>query len=423
MERKRLWILVVCCALALAAVSPVFAGAQDEEPVDLKALVGAWPTTGLLAEHAQSYAAEEGITVTFESVPYQELHAKMLVSLAAKEGLYDILGLNPDWAPPLLAEGFLQSLEGYLADPDVAPPGYDFDDFFDSSTQAFIYEDEVYGLPFETGAFVNYYRTDLLDEYNLDPPTTLEEYVNVARTLTLDTDNDGTIDIYGAAVPGSRQAQTAIEFVTLLWSYGGEVLDSNGRAAFNSDAGRNALQLEVDLVHNYKVTPPGILEYSYDGLAPLFLEGKLAMVTSWVHVAGMAADPAQSKVVDNFWFGPRPGIGWTGTWALVIPDDSTQKEEAFKLASFLTSKDTVGAMASQGVAGARASVMNDAALVDQYPQFGPIIEAVKNARPVFFSLQFEELFDILAVNIGEALAGSATVEEALAKAEREVNDL
>ena len=80
-------------------------------------------------------------------------------------------------------------------------------------------------------------------------------------------------------------------------------------------------------------------------------------------------------------------------------------------------------MASEGVAGARASVMNNPALLEQYPQFGPIIESVKSARPVFFSLQFEELFDILAVNIGEALAGTTSVEAALAKAEQEVNDL
>jgi multiple sugar transport system substrate-binding protein len=147
------------------------------------------------------------------------------------------------------------------------------------------------------------------------------------------------------------------------------------------------------------------------------------MLSSWVHVAGMAADPSQSKVVDKWWFARRPGIGWTGTWCLAMPADSKNKEAAYRLANFLTTKQSITKLANQGIASTRASVMEDPALQKQYPTFGPIIDAVKHAKPVFFSLQFEEMFDVLNVNIAEVLAGTKTVDQALSSAEAELNKL
>jgi multiple sugar transport system substrate-binding protein len=421
--KRKVFIVTVMLVLFICAL-PLFAtGVQEQETKELKVLAGAWPTTDIVKELMGDFEKETGIKITFESVPYMELHGKMMVALTAKEGLYDLITLNPDWAPALLAEGFLQPYDGYLKDSKLTPAGFDVNDFFPSSMERFMYQGEVYGFPFETGCFVNYYRKDLFEERGLSAPTTWDEYANAAVKCTIDSNNDGKIDIYGAAVPGSRGAQTAIEFITLLWSFDGKVLDSAGNPAFNNAAGRKALQYEADLVFKHKVTPPGILEYSYDGLAPLFLEGKLAMVTSWVHVTGMAADPTQSKVVDKWWFSRRPGIGWTGTWALCMPSDSKNKEAAYRLAQYVTSKEYIQKLADKGVSSTRASVMNNPALYDKFPTIGPIVEAVKNAKPVFFSLQFEEMFDILTVNISDVLAGKQNAQAALDKAEADMKAL
>jgi multiple sugar transport system substrate-binding protein len=409
--------------LLLCPVPLLAEGGKEEEVTELKVLAGAWPTMDKVKAKMLEYEKKTGIKVTFESVPYMELHGKMMVALTAQEGLYDLITLNPDWAPALLAEGFLHSYEEFLKDSDITDSDFDVEDFFPSSMERFMYRGEVYGFPFESGAFVNYYRTDLFEERGLDAPMTWDEYSVAAKKCTLDTNGDGTTDIFGAAVPGSRGAQTAIEFITLLWSFDGEVLDEAYNPTFNNAAGRKALQYEADLVHKHKVTPPGILEYSYDGLAPLFLEGKLAMVTSWVHVTGMAADPSQSKVVDKWWFARRPGVGWTGTWALCIPSDSKAKKAAYDLAQYVTTKEAIRELADQGVASTRASVMRDPTILNKYPTLGPIIDAIENARPVFFSLVFEEMFDILTVNISNTLAGEISVREALDKAEGDMRDL
>ncbi len=418
-------VLIVLLGLILCSTAAFASGKQEKAAPtkELKVLASSWPTMDLVIALTPEFEAKTGIKVTYEAVPYPELQTKMQVALAAKSGLYDLVTLNPDWAPAFLAEGFLQSYEAYLKNPKLALADYDVKDFFPSSMERFIYKGEVYGLPFESGCFMNYYRKDLLEEKGLKVPLTWDEYTNVAQKCTLDTNGDGKTDIYGAALPGSRGPETAIEFVTLLWSFGGQVLDDAGKVAFNNAAGRKALQYEVDLVHKYKVVPPGILENNYDTFAPLFLEGKLAMVTSWVHVAGMAEDPSQSKVVGKWGFSRRPGTGWTGTWCLATPSDSKNKEAAFQLASFLTSKQSIRKLAEQGVASTRASVMGDAAILSKYPTLPPIVDAVKNAKPVFFSLVFNEMFDIITVNVSEALAGTKSVDEAIQKMETDINKL
>jgi multiple sugar transport system substrate-binding protein len=426
MKKERVWrlVLIVVLALILPATGAFAGGAQEAAAVkELKVLACSWPTMDLVMALTPDFEKKTGIKVTYEAVPYPELHTKMRVALTAKEGLYDLITLNPDWAPAFLAEGFLQSYDAYLKNAKLAPAGYDVKDFFPSSMERFIYQDEVYGLPFESGVFLNYYRKDLFEQRGLKAPLTWDDYLVAAQKTTIDSNNDGNIDIYGAALPGSRGSETAIEFVTLLWSFGGEVLDKAGKVAFNSPPGKKALQYEADLVHKYKVVPPGILENNYDTFAPLFLEGKLAMVTSWVHVAGMAADPSQSKVVDKWWFSRRPGTGWTGTWCLATPADSKKKEAAFQLAGFLTSKESIRKLAEQGVASTRASVMGDAAILSKNPTLPPIVDAVKNARPVFFSLVFEEMFDIITVNVSEVLAGTKSVDTALKQMQTEIDKL
>jgi ABC-type glycerol-3-phosphate transport system substrate-binding protein len=416
-------VFLVATALLMCSL-PLFAtGAQETATKELKVLASSWPTMDKVIALTPEFEAQTGIKVTYEAVPYPELHTKMRLALAAKEGLYDLITLNPDWAPAFLAEGFLQSYAPYLKDSKLTPADFNVKDFYPSAMERFTYKGEVYGFPFETGCFVNYYRKDLFEQRGLSAPMNWDDYVVAAQKCTIDENNDGKIDIYGAFVPGYRGSETAIEFITLLWSFDGKVLDDAGKPAFNSPAGRKALQLEADLVHKYKVTPPGILENSYDTMVPVFLEGKLAMLTSWVHVAGMAADPSQSKVVDKWWFARRPGIGWTGTWCLAMPADSKNKEAAYRLANFLTTKQSITKLANQGIASTRASVMEDPALQKQYPTFGPIIDAVKHAKPVFFSLQFEEMFDVLNVNIAEVLAGTKTVDQALSSAEAELNKL
>ena len=401
------WVVVVLMGMLLSFISS--AGTAET----IKVAANSWPTFDRIKEMIPEFERKTGIKVEVEETPYMEFHGKLMLGLTAQTGMYDLITLNPDWAPGLLAEGFLYPFDEFLQDPSVSLPGFDVEDFFASSMERFIYEGKVYGFPFETGAFVNYYRTDLFQQKGLDVPQTWDEYAEVAKKLTLDINGDGEIDIYGANLPGKRTVYAAIEFITRLWSYGGEVVDKDWNPTFNGWEGLRALQDEVDLIYKYKVCPKGVLEYGYDGMGPLFLEGKLAMATDWIHVSTFASDPEKSKVVDKWWLAPRPGIGWTGTWSFALPADSKHKEAAFRLAQYLTTKDALRKLALQGISSPRASVMKDPKILEQYPTFRPIVAAIERARPVFFSLVFEQMFDILALEVSSALAGQKSAQEAL----------
>ena len=70
-------------------------------------------------------------------------------------------------------------------------------------------DDHFVGMPVWTNSEILFYRTDLWEDatnmadfeakygYPLAPPTTWEQYRDMAEFFTRDTDGDGAIDLYG----------------------------------------------------------------------------------------------------------------------------------------------------------------------------------------------------------------------------------
>jgi len=411
----------VLILLTSMLVTPIPSTQAAKTTVTMAAV--SWPTFSELKTRIPEFEKRTGIKVEIEEMPYHEFYEKMMVGLTAKTGMYDLVTYCTDWAPGLQQGNFLYQLDRFLQDPDLSQPDFDMKDFIKSSIEGFTSNGKTYGFPFESGVFVNYYRTDLFEEKGLDVPQTWDEYVAVAKKLTLDTDGDGKIDIYGAALPGKRTSQAAIEFVSLLWSFGGEITDEDWNPTFNGPEGVKALQYEVDLIYKHKVTPKGVLEYSYDTEGTFFLEGKLAMATSWTYLPTLARDPEKSKVVGKWWCAPRPGVGWTGSWAWGIPEDSKHKEAAFRLAQHLTNKEAIRQLGMAGVSTTRASTMKDPRILEEHPVFEPFLAALEKARTAPPTPYFEEMFDILALAVSSALVGEKNPQEALNDAAMEMREM
>src|SRR5690606_29147529 len=110
------------------------------------------------------------------------------------------------------------------------------------------------------------YRTDLFEEAGLTPPETWDEFIEVAKKLTVDTDGDGSIDRWGFAMVGSNNGSGGSRFVPVMRSFGAQELVESGdgwTTEFDTDAAAAAFQLYGDLVNEYEVVPPGPLQTSY----------------------------------------------------------------------------------------------------------------------------------------------------------------
>lgn len=62
-------------------------------------------------------------------------------------------------------------------------------------------------------------------------------------------------------------------FLEYVWSHGGEVFDEDGNVVINSDEAVESLQFMKDIIHKYKITPPGVVTYKEEEARRLFTEG------------------------------------------------------------------------------------------------------------------------------------------------------
>jgi multiple sugar transport system substrate-binding protein len=134
--------------------------------------------------------------------------------------------LDPDLIAdllPALREGNTYVLSRYLRPEEIAT----LPDWIKARAN----EPVLYTVPFNKSVIVLYYNADLIPT----PPANWEEFLQVAKENTKDTDGDGKIDFYGT---GLRPAPNPEIFLTFLAQNEGSILNEDWTAVtLNNQAG------------------------------------------------------------------------------------------------------------------------------------------------------------------------------------------
>ncbi len=173
---------------------------------------------------------------------YATLSQKLMGAVAA--GKPPVLAqVYESWTSELLSAGKIVPLEQYISG-DSGIPQEILDDIFPIFIEDNKWNGQFITFPFNKSVPVFYYNMDLFEKYGIDHfPRTWEEFREVAKKLTIDEDGDGKIDIYGTAFPVNVWM-----YETILFQKGGALI-KNGKAAFNTKEGIEALQYLLDLVY------------------------------------------------------------------------------------------------------------------------------------------------------------------------------
>ncbi|MFD5830042.1 ABC transporter substrate-binding protein [Lentzea sp. NPDC060358] len=154
--------------------------------------------------------------------------------------------------PPEVAYQYGSSLTGLVGRPqtqDLTEPvkgdaAFQWDDLFAAGREAATVDGKVYGIPALVDNLSMVYNKKLFDDAGIAHPTpewTWDDFRSAAKKLT----GDGR---YGWAYVNDGTEDTVWRFLALLWQAGGDLLSSDGKkAAFASDAGRQAMQLLRDM--------------------------------------------------------------------------------------------------------------------------------------------------------------------------------
>ena len=132
------------------------------------------------------------------------------------------------WLEGLVESGGVKNLDHLLARRDYLAG------FIDGAVKDYgMYVESLYAIPFMSGAQILFYQKDLFEnrslqmrfrrKYNeeLAPPKTWSQFNVVAEFFTQEYTPDSPVK-YGVSVPQGNNVYTASEFLSRLWSYGGE---------------------------------------------------------------------------------------------------------------------------------------------------------------------------------------------------------
>ena len=127
------------------------------------------------------------------------------------------------------------------------------------------FDGKLLTVPFNKSIIVLYYRPDLVPE----PPTTWEEFLNLACALTVDKDGDGVIDQYGT---GLRPPNPEI-FLTFLAQNEGSILsDDWSKVTINDERGLETMEFMAQLAKCALVQGGYLSDPFGQGLIAMFVD-------------------------------------------------------------------------------------------------------------------------------------------------------
>jgi len=125
------------------------------------------------------------------------------------------------------------------------PPGY-----WDLSS----YKGRSYGLPWVGGPAALYYRKDIFDKNGVGkPPETWDEYVEVGKKLTQDTNGDGKLDQFMTDFPTDTGWGIGYMHTMLLWSRGGQAFAVDGKPTLTDPLAVDTMRWFTDLMTKHKI--------------------------------------------------------------------------------------------------------------------------------------------------------------------------
>ncbi|PJF27837.1 MAG: sugar ABC transporter substrate-binding protein [Phototrophicales bacterium] len=269
---------------------------------------------------APMFTAMTGINVELETTSWDQMYDKAIRDMEAGTGIYDFVYIEQDIIYGYLANNYLVNLTEALANmPELAAPGFSFDNFTTFIDYFKDAEGDVFGIPMEAFIKVYLYRTDLFGDpdiaaafeaeygYPLAPATTHEQYRQIAEFFTQYAAENG-MQMWGTTVQAvSGHPASFYEFfesvAPTFGVYNWGVNMENWKAtvenggAMNSDAAKAALEWWVG---NLAFAPPEATSSTWDEVAASFAAGRAAQgLVYGENAAWIATDPTRSQVVGN----------------------------------------------------------------------------------------------------------------------------
>ena len=384
--------------------------------------VPAHPHYDAMAKIIPDFTAETGIKVEIDKIAIGRMKDKQLLEMAKPQGDYDAVCYIVMWKGEYVKKNLIVELAPYFKNAALADPNYDMDDIVKGylEVQGLVGGPKgylpgpgakLYGLPYGSETSVLAYRKDIFEQHGFKVPQTYDDLQKILAPLKAKS------GIGALTSRGQAGHQCVHAWLLHLNPLGGQVFDENWNCAFNQKPGIDALKLLKEISDT---GPAGVPGYGQGEMINAFLQGQAAMYLDSILIMGQVNDPAKSKIVGKVDYALHPkGVRYasqSGGLGLAIPKNAKNKEAAFLLLQWLTSKAADLKVTKVGGNAIRMSTLNNLDIMKQYPEFAILKDQLKYVEPDWRPIiaEWDEInIQALGVAVSEALTGKKSPEEAL----------
>lgn len=363
-------------------------------------------------------ASHPDVQVRTQAVAFEDLQATVTVRQVGGRGA-DIMNLYALW-------GGQAADANVLASPPPEVVADIRDNYAPAAVRAVSLGDRLLGYPTEVQTYTLFYNKKLFKQAGIDgPPKTWDELKADAEKLAKH-DSSGNTQVNGIALLQGGDNESVHPFLSLLNAADGSFLSDSGEVGFNSDAGREVLELESDLVESGASDPglSGLQSFPAD-------RAGMAIQAGW-WIGSLKA--SMGEAYQNVGTAPIPGptVGSQGSLAygffMGVNTRSRHQQEAWEFVQWLnshTESDGVTGMGKflndQGMIPGRLADQRLLDVTKQDPNLAPVLAALKYAAPEAVVPQAWAAKSSLHQNIMSVLTGQKDPDGALADAEAEAN--
>jgi multiple sugar transport system substrate-binding protein len=334
------------------------------------------------------FTKQTGIEVEVDQLPYLKMRERQTLELAQDEGEYDLIAYVVFSKADYVYADQLENLATYVMNPKLANPSYDADDLIDG----YVYNigfaggnkgylegktGSLFGVPYGSETSVLGFRKDIFEKHGLEVPQTYEDMLEIACKIPELEPGMG-----GLASRAASGHHASHAFLLHLAPLGGKIFDDNWNPVMNSAEGVAAAEALKTIVD---CGPEGASTFGFGEALGSFLNGDTAMFLDTTVVAGQIDNPKKSQVVGKVGWAMHPmGVrrgSQTGGFGIGIPANAENKDAAFLLMQWLTSKEGDKLVALAGGNPSRFSTHADAEVNAKFPHMATFGEALQHADP------------------------------------------
>ncbi len=414
---------------------------EDFKGVTLNIPAIDWLGSQAMRELSAQWEEQTGGKVQWDILETSALQEKVFLTLTGKADTYDIITADATWTAALTVT---DQLEPMPVDAWKADPEFDYDDLYTTFMDAYGdttgETDNVYFVPMVSDLMGMYYRSDLFEEYadefkaeygyDLEPPEYWDQFLDIAKFFTRDTNGDGETDLYGTTMMAAPVA-IASDYIVYANSWGFDYMTTDLHPNYLDPKSIEATNFYIDLYRKWNVVPPSSPNNWFSEVQLLMQRGQAATSINWAAFCESTNDPAQSEYAGKIMFTALPrarGVeasqGLLAGHLYAINKNSKHLDAAKSFLTWALSKPVQDQLALMGVTGSRYSSSVDAAT--KYPWMQAFADAAvtgKHWAPRMFPDYMNIHQVVMSDELSKALMGEITVEEALANVQERVDEM